>query len=145
MYLGKMCELAPPDALYAAPAHPYTAALLSSIPVPDPMAPPRPGGLVEGELPSPLAPPSGCRFRTRCPRAEERCALEEPQMRPVGDDQYVACHFPLVGGVAPPQSSETGVSLTVPDGNGAGSETSGETDSPSDARAGLSDVVAPAP
>jgi peptide/nickel transport system ATP-binding protein len=145
MYLGKMCELAQPDMLYSTPAHPYTAALLSSIPVPNPDAPPRPGGLIEGELPSPVAPPSGCRFRTRCPRAEERCAAEEPQMRQVGDDQYVACHFPLVGGVAPPQASETGVSLTVPGGNGAGSETSGETDSPSDARSGLSDVAAPAP
>jgi peptide/nickel transport system ATP-binding protein len=102
MYLGKLCELADPDRLYAAPAHPYTAALLSAIPVPDPAAPAGSSGLVAGDLPSPLAPPSGCRFRTRCPRAEERCALEEPQIRQVADGQYVACHFPLVGDVAPP-------------------------------------------
>ncbi len=101
MYLGKVCELAPPDRLYAAPAHPYTAALLSAIPVPDPTAPARSGGLVAGELPSPLSPPSGCRFRTRCPRAEERCAREEPQIRQVADGQYVACHFPLVDDGAP--------------------------------------------
>jgi peptide/nickel transport system ATP-binding protein len=102
MYLGKLCELADPDRLYSAPAHPYTAALLSAIPVPDPDAPARSTGLVAGDLPSPVAPPSGCRFRTRCPRAEERCALEEPQVREVSHGQYVACHFPLVGDVSPP-------------------------------------------
>src|SRR5690606_16934200 len=96
MYLGKICEIADPDQLYTAPAHPYTAALLSAIPVPDPDAPARSEGLVGGDLPSPVAPPSGCRFRTRCPRAQERCAVEEPTMRPVADGQYVACHFPLV-------------------------------------------------
>ncbi|HEX6568505.1 MAG TPA: oligopeptide/dipeptide ABC transporter ATP-binding protein, partial [Acidimicrobiales bacterium] len=102
MYLGKICELADPERLYAEPAHPYTAALLSAIPVPDPAVPARSSGLVAGDLPSPLAPPSGCRFRTRCPRAEERCAREEPQIRQVADGQFVACHFPLVGEVAPP-------------------------------------------
>ncbi len=66
-------------------------------------------------------------------------------MREVGPDHFVACHFPLVGSVAPPLGSETGVSLTMPGGNGAGSETSGESDSPSDARSGLADVAAPAP
>jgi peptide/nickel transport system ATP-binding protein len=101
MYLGKLCELAPPERLYAAPAHPYTAALLSAIPVPDPTVPAGSGGLVAGELPSPVAPPSGCRFRTRCPRAEDRCAAEEPQIREVATGQYVACHFPLVGETAP--------------------------------------------
>jgi peptide/nickel transport system ATP-binding protein len=102
MYLGKLCELADPDRMYSAPAHPYTAALLSAIPVPDPDAPAHSTGLVAGDLPSPVAPPSGCRFRTRCPRAEERCALEEPQVREVSDGQFVACHFPLVGDVSPP-------------------------------------------
>jgi peptide/nickel transport system ATP-binding protein len=101
MYLGKLCELATPDRLYHAPAHPYTAALLSAIPVPDPTVPAGAGGLVPGDLPSPVAPPSGCRFRTRCPRAEERCAAEEPQIREVAEGQYVACHFPLVGDTAP--------------------------------------------
>jgi peptide/nickel transport system ATP-binding protein len=96
MYLGKLCEVAGPDDLYAQPAHPYTAALLSSIPVPDPNVEARAGMTLSGELPSPIAPPSGCRFRTRCPRAEERCANEEPQMRKVADGHFVACHFPLV-------------------------------------------------
>src|SRR3954452_5667125 len=98
MYLGKLCEVAPPDSLYAQPAHPYTAALLSAIPTPDPEASTRTDAAASGELPSPVAPPSGCRFRTRCPRAEERCAREEPQLRPVlaGSEHYVACHFPLI-------------------------------------------------
>ena len=96
MYLGKMCEVAPPDRLYEAPAHPYTSALLNSIPVPDPTRLPDPAGRLQGEIPSPVTPPSGCRFRTRCPLAQERCAQEEPQMRRVEGDHYVACHFPLV-------------------------------------------------
>jgi peptide/nickel transport system ATP-binding protein len=101
MYLGKICEVAAPDRLYANPAHPYTAALLSSIPVPDPEAPAGSAELTAGELPSPLAPPSGCRFRTRCPRAQELCAVEEPHTREVAAGQFVACHFPLVGEQAP--------------------------------------------
>jgi peptide/nickel transport system ATP-binding protein len=98
MYLGKLCEVAGPDELYTRPAHPYTAALLSAIPVPDPSATLKTPASLQGELPSPLAPPSGCRFRTRCPRAEDRCAREEPQLRPVlaGSEHYVACHFPLI-------------------------------------------------
>jgi peptide/nickel transport system ATP-binding protein len=105
MYLGKVCEVSPPDTLYAAPSHHYTAALLSAIPVPDPthVSPEHPG--VGGELPSPLDPPSGCRFRTRCPAAAERCVNEEPLLREIGPQHYVACHFPLVGGEAPPEAS----------------------------------------
>jgi peptide/nickel transport system ATP-binding protein len=97
MYLGKLCEVAPPDQLYEQPAHPYTAALLDAIPVPDPEVRPHEEETLEGDLPSPLEPPSGCRFRTRCPRAEELCAQEEPQIREVAAGQYVACHFPLIG------------------------------------------------
>ena len=96
MYLGKICEVGGPDDLYAAPAHPYTAALLRSIPVPDPTVRPVESGLLTGDLPSPLDPPSGCRFRTRCPRATEQCAIEEPQVRLIGDGHFVACHFPLI-------------------------------------------------
>jgi peptide/nickel transport system ATP-binding protein len=98
MYLGKLCEVAPPDDLYTRPAHPYTAALLSAIPVPDPQATMHTPASLQGELPSPLAPPSGCRFRTRCPRAEDRCAREEPKLRPVisSTEHFVACHFPLI-------------------------------------------------
>jgi peptide/nickel transport system ATP-binding protein len=102
MYLGKLCEVGPADALYAAPAHPYTAALMDAVPEPDPDVALSQESLT-GDLPSPLTPPSGCRFRTRCPRAEERCAAEEPQLRRVvatGPDgaaaeHVVACHFPL--------------------------------------------------
>lgn len=100
MYLGKICEIAAPDDLYYRPAHPYTAALLSAIPLPDPDVVPDTGDLA-GDLPSPLDPPSGCRFRTRCSRATDRCASEEPTVREVGPNHYVACHFPLVGEIAP--------------------------------------------
>jgi peptide/nickel transport system ATP-binding protein len=93
MYLGKLCEVAPSDRLYKDPEHPYTQALLSAIPNPDPNATEEPLR-VSGDLPSPVDPPSGCRFRTRCPRAQERCAIEEPMIRGVGPDHFVACHFP---------------------------------------------------
>jgi peptide/nickel transport system ATP-binding protein len=95
MYLGRVCEVAGPDTLYDQPAHPYTEALLRSIPVPDPMVRPEDAYTLRGELPSPVNPPSGCRFRTRCPRASERCATVEPQLRPVAPGHYVACHHPL--------------------------------------------------
>ena len=108
MYLGKICEIAAPDDLYYRPAHPYTAALLSAIPLPDPGVVPENTDL-PGDLPSPLDPPSGCRFRTRCPRAQERCAQEEPVVRPIDDDHYVACHFPLIGEVAPPAGTPVAV------------------------------------
>jgi peptide/nickel transport system ATP-binding protein len=105
MYLGKLCEVAPSDELYDRPTHPYTAALLSSIPVPDPDVRPNTAGTgMAGELPSPVNPPSGCRFRTRCPRAQERCAEEEPLMRPIDDGHFVACHFPLGAPEAPPRA-----------------------------------------
>ncbi len=112
MYLGKMCEISESNELYDNPAHPYTALLLGSIPVPDPMANIDDVLGDEGELPSPLAPPSGCRFRTRCPLADEMCARVEPQMRRVSDDHYVACHHPLVSAdpVGDP-SSEVTISL----------------------------------
>jgi oligopeptide/dipeptide ABC transporter ATP-binding protein len=95
MYLGKLCEVAPPNDLYNKPAHPYTAALLGSIPVPDPSYRPSEESTLGGEIPSPVAPPSGCRFRTRCPRAQDMCAQVEPKMRQIGLGHYVACHFPL--------------------------------------------------
>ena len=96
MYLGKLCEVAPADDLYRAPAHPYTATLLASVPVPDPAVRPDPSvSDLDVELPSPLAPPSGCRFRTRCPRAEAVCAEREPQMREVAAGHFAACHFAL--------------------------------------------------
>lgn len=96
MYLGAMCELADADAIYDRPAHPYTRALISAVPRPDPDMEPGPVHLVPGELPSPMNPPSGCRFRTRCPKATERCAAEMPLMRAVRQGQMVACHHPLI-------------------------------------------------
>ena len=97
MYLGKLCEVGDPDALYSTPAHPYTKTLLDSIPHPDPDAPKGDFAGLSGEIPSPVAPPSGCRFRTRCPNAQELCAQVEPVMTAVGDVHFVACHFPLQG------------------------------------------------
>ncbi|MDA8355251.1 MAG: ATP-binding cassette domain-containing protein [Actinomycetota bacterium] len=94
MYLGKLCEIASADTLYRSPAHHYTQALLSSAVEPDPSATERPPAL-QGEPPSPIHPPSGCRFRTRCPRAAARCAAEEPAMREIAPGHAVACHFPL--------------------------------------------------
>jgi peptide/nickel transport system ATP-binding protein len=98
MYLGKICEVSPPDALYKQPAHPYTAGLLASIPVPDPTVKPSERPALAGEIPSPVAPPSGCRFRTRCPKAQDRCAAEEPEIKQVAPGQFVACHFPMAPG-----------------------------------------------
>ncbi|MEO6839996.1 MAG: oligopeptide/dipeptide ABC transporter ATP-binding protein [Bradyrhizobium sp.] len=96
MYLGRLCEVAPSEQLFKTPAHPYTALLIEAIPVPDPDI--RPAETVPvGEPPSPMAPPSGCRFRTRCPRADARCAAEMPELRPVAPGQFVACHHPLIG------------------------------------------------
>jgi peptide/nickel transport system ATP-binding protein len=113
MYLGKICEVAGPDRLYAQPAHPYTEALLRSIPVPDPSVRPTERDVVGGELPSPLDPPSGCRFRTRCPYAQQRCAAEEPQMREIAPGQYVACHFPLSAGATSPVPVEVAAGAPV--------------------------------
>jgi len=98
MYLGKLCEIGAPDQLYASPAHPYTAALLAAIPVPDPGSAPDSARVLGGEIPSNTDPPSGCRFRTRCPKAQDVCAVEEPLVRNIGPEQYVACHFPLTPG-----------------------------------------------
>jgi peptide/nickel transport system ATP-binding protein len=98
MYLGKICEVGPPDMLYKQPSHPYTAGLLAAIPVPDPNVKPEERPALAGEIPSPVAPPSGCRFRTRCPKAQDRCAAEEPEIREMATGQFVACHFPLAPG-----------------------------------------------
>ena len=93
MYLGKLCEVGPAQELYAAPRHPYTSALLASVPSPVPGR--RARAPITGEVPSALDPPSGCRFRTRCPRARDLCAVEAPQPRAVDQGHTVACHFPI--------------------------------------------------
>ena len=100
MYLGKLCEVSEPDAMFDQPAHPYTELLLAAIPQPDPEAE-LGSGRIGGELPSPMEPPSGCRFRTRCPHAAQRCTDEEPEMREISPGRFVACHTPLVGETAP--------------------------------------------
>ena len=95
MYLGKVVEVADAEELYRQPRHPYSRALLSAIPVPDPdYKRERESKFLRGELPSPLNPPSGCAFRTRCPLADGKCAQEEPGLRSVGGGaSYAACHY----------------------------------------------------
>ena len=105
MYLGKLMEVGPSEQLYHAPAHPYTQALLSAVPTPHPVTErTRERIRLHGDVPSPINPPTGCRFRTRCGYAKELCALEEPALIDRGQGHPVACHFPL----------EVGVSLSRP-------------------------------
>jgi oligopeptide/dipeptide ABC transporter ATP-binding protein len=115
MYLGKLCEVGPVRSLFSAPLHPYTLALLNSIPSPDPTVGRRDSAsVISGELPSPLDPPSGCRFRTRCPRAAERCAAEVPELRALGDGHLVACHFPLIEDGTAPAATAVPVASAAP-------------------------------
>ena len=96
MYLGKIVELGPADEVYSNPIHPYTLSLLSALPIPDPRANAEREPLVlEGDLPSPANPPSGCRFHTRCPYATEICSEVEPELVNYGGDHWAACHHPL--------------------------------------------------
>jgi oligopeptide/dipeptide ABC transporter ATP-binding protein len=96
MYLGKLVELGAGDDIYHRAAHPYTAGLIGTIPIPDPRVEKlKSGAAIKGEIPSPIDPPSGCRFRSRCPLAQDRCAEEEPPLRSFGPGHVAACHFPL--------------------------------------------------
>jgi peptide/nickel transport system ATP-binding protein/oligopeptide transport system ATP-binding protein len=110
MYLGKVVELGSSDALYGFPRHPYTGALLSAVPVPDPTTARRQRQLLSGDVPSPANPPVACRFHTRCPKAQERCWTEEPLLEDKGSGSLAACHFPL---------TETEVALQLPTALGA--------------------------
>ncbi len=92
MYLGRIIELGPDDKVYEEPLHPYTVGLIGAIPVPDPKAK-RSEAIPQGEIPSPINPPSGCRFHPRCPKVFDKCSLEEPELKEVGDGHYVACHL----------------------------------------------------
>jgi peptide/nickel transport system ATP-binding protein len=92
MYLGKIVEVAPKREVFAAPKHPYTQALLSAVPVPEPGAN-RQRIILKGDVPSPINPPKGCRFHTRCPMAFDRCRVDEPQLKPSGPEHATACHL----------------------------------------------------
>jgi len=95
MYLGKLCEIADAESLYRSPHHPYTNALLSAIPEPDPNQPLNNANLAHSEMPSPATPPPGCRFHTRCPEANQICTETEPHLSEVNPKHQVACHFPI--------------------------------------------------
>ncbi|HJM37938.1 MAG TPA: ABC transporter ATP-binding protein [Acidimicrobiales bacterium] len=95
MYLGKICEIGGSDKIYSLPAHPYTRVLLASAPEPASTVDASESAIGD-DIPSPINPPSGCRFRTRCPSAQTLCEEKEPEMQQVGDDHFVACHFPVV-------------------------------------------------
>ena len=112
MYLGKLVEIGSGEDIYLRPAHPYTEALIKTIPLPDPAAEKAKTEVgIRGELPSPINPPSGCRFRTRCPRAQELCSEEEPPLRSFGTGHRAACHFPLQ---TPADGEAATVSRTTP-------------------------------
>jgi oligopeptide/dipeptide ABC transporter ATP-binding protein len=95
MYLGKLVELAPNEALYSFPRHPYTGALLNAVPVPDPTGQRKERNLLTGDVPSPANPPLACRFHTRCPKAQEKCSVDEPMLEDMGSGTIAACHYPL--------------------------------------------------
>jgi peptide/nickel transport system ATP-binding protein len=119
MYLGKMVEMGSAQDIYQRAAHPYTVGLLETIPIPDPEQA-RQGAAIKGELPSPVSPPSGCRFRTRCPFVQDLCAHQEPELRSFGPGHVAACHFPLQSlGYGATSDQHTATSNSPVDGPGS--------------------------
>jgi peptide/nickel transport system ATP-binding protein len=121
MYLGKLVEVGPARDIYERAAHPYTKALIDTIPMADPTAGSTRDRHIRGELPSSVDPPSGCRFRTRCPFAQELCAQEEPPLRPFGEGHFAACHFPLQTPTGPADGElvASGTGTATPGGTSA--------------------------
>jgi oligopeptide/dipeptide ABC transporter ATP-binding protein len=128
MYLGKLVERAPGSVLYERAVHPYSVALLSAVPIPDPEANAAREPLVlEGDVPSPVNPPSGCRFHTRCPWATEVCSTDEPPLADYGSGQAAACHHPqnvdaemiARAEIAPDSPESAGDRLPAPEEAGA--------------------------
>jgi peptide/nickel transport system ATP-binding protein len=104
MYLGKIVEVAPKRQIFAAPRHPYTKALLSAVPLPEPGVARTPM-ILKGDVPSPINPPGGCRFHTRCPFVFDRCRTEEPELRSIASDRWIACHLDAL-----PQTEDAAIS-----------------------------------
>jgi oligopeptide/dipeptide ABC transporter ATP-binding protein len=114
MYLGQLVELSPADDLYEHPAHPYTAGLLNAVPLPSPVVErQRQNSGIPGELPSPVDPPSGCPFRTRCERATDRCAAERPALVATTSHHFVACHHPLTATAVPSHGATGGPAVVT--------------------------------
>ncbi len=128
MYLGKVVEIGSGDDIYRRQAHPYTEALIKTIPLPDPSAErAKDDAGIRGELPSPVNPPSGCRFRTRCPRAQDLCAAEEPLLRSFGPGHSAACHFPLRAATGDNGDAQAVASSSSPASSASSSSSSSST------------------
>jgi peptide/nickel transport system ATP-binding protein len=128
MYLGHLMESAPRQTIYSAPLHPYTHSLLSAVPIPDPKRQQHRKSriVLHGDLPSPIDPPSGCVFRTRCFQAQERCAIEVPEFREIAPGHQIACHFPIEGKDLPTRVEVEDVAVKAADGE----ETAGPVSGP---------------